>query len=307
MTIERYPITDRLSWLEWRRQDLTASAVAAAVGLDPYCSPLRLYAEKTGQILSEAETGIMRRGRWLESAAVDAIREDRPDWQLARPNVYLRDPDLRLGATPDCLAEDPDEPGLINIQIKTVSKPTFERDWADGAVPVSYMIQTLTEGMLLDARTNYIAALVIDTYSAELVMREIPRHPEAEAKIRTIAVEFWNNVAEGKRPVPDYSRDAETISEIYKHPEKDLALDLSADNRLPEVLLERAALKAEIERDEARLKALDAEIKDKIGDAEAAELPGWRITWKEQTRKEYTVPAATYRVLRVTERNGEAA
>ena len=297
--IERFAIIDRSSWLAMRSQDLTASDIGAVIGVDPYRSALRVYAEKAGEIGAEGETNIMRRGRWLEAATLEALREELPGWRIERAGVYLRDPDVRLGGTPDALAEDPEHPErLLNVQMKVVSRPAYERDWADGP-PLGYQLQTLAEGFLLDADRSLLAALVIDTYSADVFVHEVPRHAAAEQKIREIAAEFWQNIAAGRRPVPDYGKDADTIAAMFPRQEPGKVLDLTGDNRLIEILPQREFLKDRIDGDRKQLEALDAEVKYKLGDAETAELPGWRLTFREEHRKEYTVAASSRRVLRV--------
>lgn len=305
--VETRPIVDRQEWLAWRREDLTASDIGAVVGVDPYRTPFAVYADKVSG-LGTIETNIMRRGRWLEAATMEALKEELPGYRFMRPNVYLRDPELRLGATPDVVAEDVDDPTtLINIQLKAVSRPRFEEEWADERVPLRYELQTLTEGMLMGANLNLIAALVIDTYSADLVIRDVPRHAAAEERIRQVARHFWDNIANERRPAPDYARDGDTIALFHGHPEAGKTIDLSQDNRMPELLSARAMLKAEQKGIEAHVDAIDAELKDKLGDAEIALLPGWKVTWKEESRKAYTVPAGTRRPLRVFPVKEEAA
>jgi predicted phage-related endonuclease len=263
--IERYPVTDRAAWLAMRSQDLTASDIGAALGLDPYKSRLAVYAEKTGLLMPQADNNAMRRGRWLEAAVLSAIREQNPDWEVRPAAIYLRDPEIRLGGTPDALAAT-DKPGITNVQCKVVNRPAFERDWAEGP-PMRYMLQTLAEGMLLRADQSLIAALVIDTYTAELELFEVPRHDGAEARLRQVAVDFWAMVAAGQ----------------------------------PELMRERSTTRTIIEVETQRLAEIDAEIKAKLGEHERAELPGWKISWKTQTRKEHMVAASTFRALRVTE------
>jgi predicted phage-related endonuclease len=84
-------------------------------------------------------------------------------------------------------------------------------------------------------------------------------------------------------------------------------IDLGADNRLPEILRARADFNDEIKARKADIEAIDTEIKEKIGDAEKALLPGWSITWKEEFRREYVVPASTTRKFRVNARKEKAA
>src|SRR5687768_3934143 len=124
MPVERLSIAPRTpEWHAHRAGDVTASAVATALGIDPYRTPLELYAEKTGMLISNADSPLMRRGRIMESVAVEMLREDYPDWEIRYPlDLYVRDPEIRLGATPDALAIT-DQPGITNIQIKVVAKP----------------------------------------------------------------------------------------------------------------------------------------------------------------------------------------
>lgn len=298
--IERYQIEDRDTWLAMRSHDLTASDIGAAIGVDPYKTPLQLYGEKTGVIMPAGDSNLMRRGRWLESAVIEALGEQHPSWVIERPKFYLRDPELRLGATPDALAAT-DEPGITNIQCKVVSKPAFERDWAEGP-PLHYVLQTATEGLLLGSARSMLAVLVIDTYSAELHEFPVPRHADAERRVQEIAAEFWRNIAEGKRPAADYRRDDETVAAMFPVSKAEPVLSLAGDNRLGELLPTRAVLKDEIARLTREVEAIDVEIKDKLGEHEIAELPGWRLSWKTQHRAERIMPASSFRVLRVTDK-----
>jgi predicted phage-related endonuclease len=78
-------------------------------------------------------------------------------------------------------------------------------------------------------------------------------------------------------------------------------IDLSTDNFLPALLAERADIKVREKADKERVEEIDTEIKSKMGDAEEATLPGWKLTWKTQQRKQYTVAASTQRPLRVAD------
>jgi len=302
MSVEVLRPADRTAWLAERRKDLTASDIGAVAGVDRYRSALRVYAEKTGQFQDDSDNNMMRRGRWLEPAVIEALRERFPTWDIRRAGVYLRDTEIRMGATPDCIAEDGAEPGIINVQCKVVAKPIFEKEWDDGRAPLKYQLQTLAEGLMLNARTSLIAALVIDTFSAELVVDEVPRHADAEARVREIVKTFWADIAAGRQPKVDYQADGELLSSMYPEHQPGKTIDLRADNRMPVLLAERADLKARIKADSERVDDLDTEIKSKMGDAEEALVPGFKLTWKTQHRKEYTVEASTIRPLRVTDR-----
>lgn len=302
--IERHPISPDMRLHPLRAQDLTASDIGAAIGVDPYKSKLALWAEKSGLLMASADNPMMRRGRWLEGAVVAALRDEFPDWDfLYPPRVYLRDPESRLGATPDAFATDGDQ--IVNVQLKVIAKPEFERRWAMGP-PMAYVLQTLTEGMLAEADRSLLAALVIDTYSAELHLAEVPRHAAAEARLHDIAAAFWASVNTGQPPPADVSRDAETVAAMFPQSAPEPVLDLSGDNRLPDLLDLRAVLKESITEFEKTVAGIDSEVKCKLGEAERAFLPGWKISWKTQTRAACVIAESSFRVLRVTRAKEEA-
>jgi putative phage-type endonuclease len=296
--VERRPISSRIEWLQWRQSLLCASEIGAVVGVDPFRTGLGVYSEKAGLLPAQPDAPILRRGRWLEHAAIAALREEQADWRIVQPNVFLIDGENRLGATPDALTED--ESGeLVNIQIKSTSPAAFER-W-DGHPPVAYQLQVAAENMLLDAARGLLVVFVVEPYSARLEYFDVPRHAPAEARIRALATEFWSNIAAGRRPAPDYTADGETIRTLYP-PRADVPapLDLTTDNRIGTLLEERERLKETIKTATEDCEALDAELIDKLAGAERAIADGWRVSYRMQHRNEYTVAAKDFPALRVT-------
>lgn len=306
MTIEKIKITDRASWLALRRADLTASDIPAVAGADPYRSPLMVYAEKTGLVEPTADSNLMRRGRWLEAAVFEALLEEFPAWELRRAGVYLRDAALRMGATPDLVAIDRDRPGIGNIQCKVVARPRFDREWQDGRAPLAYQLQTLAEGSLLDSGWNAVAALVIDTYRADLVVDFVDRHAAAEESIRNLVRGFWENVARGVRPAVDYSLDAKIVEAMHMDSYPGIVADLSDDESLVLALSEREQLQSEIKTRRARIDEIETRLKARLGNAETAEAPGWAISWKTQEMPAERRPAQKFRVLRIQPRRDQA-
>src|SRR5580765_176161 len=182
--IERRSITSKEVWLEWRKQDVTASVVGALFNCHDYTTPLRLYAEKRGTEFIHQDNLAMRRGRWLEPAVAKAVEELRPDWTLEPARHYLRDPELRLGATPDFYIHG-DPRGLGILEAKTVAPSVYTRDWGDGLeVPLYHILQASVAAMLADADSIVIAALLVDAHNMDVSIHEMPRNPAAEQKIR---------------------------------------------------------------------------------------------------------------------------
>ena len=291
MTVERIPADDRAAWLALRKQDVTASEVAALFGAHPYKTAYQVYAEKTGASDGIGDNPAMRRGRILEPAVAEAWFEERRE-RLVKCHDYLRSPEHRIGATPDY-----QRPCGEPVEIKTVAPEKWD-EWSE-APPLAYQLQALVQAMLMGAPRAWIAVLV-DNRAKDFHVFEVPRHPAAEAKIIANVAAFWRQVAAGEAPAPDYARDGDAIASMFPRDNGEV-IDLSADNRLPELLARRAALKAIIGTAETELEAIDAEIKDKIGAASEATVPGWKITFKAQTRPERLMPATTFRVLRIAD------
>ena len=300
--IERRPIVDRAQWLEWRMQDVTASDVSALFGVHPYGrTPLSVWAEKGGLTEGMADSAILRRGRWGEAAIIEMLRDERPSWEIRRAKVYLRDPSIRLGATPDAVAVDPERAGFGVVQGKTITARVFERDWLDGP-PIGIQLQTLTEAMLAGASWGIVPVLVMDPGGGwEPAIFDVPRHADAEARIRARVARFWSDLEAGLMPAVNPELDAETVAAIYpKALVKDPALDLSHDNELPLLLTARAICKATIKDAETQISRIETDLKAKLREHERAVAPGWTISWKNQHRDAYTAPAADFRVLRIT-------
>lgn len=304
MTIEQHPITTREAWLALRRQDVTASSAGALLGVHPYVTAFALWAEKTGAVTPDGEiTEAQERGLELEPIAVKRIQRQRPDWQVWQPNVYYRDADARLGATPDAFAIRPgDAPGFGVIQIKSVEPREFRKKWRseDGTTepPVWIVIQALVEAELVGASWAAVAALVI-SYGIKLELVEIPIHRGIIDRIRAETRAFWRAIDEGRTPEHDYNRDAALIEKLF-NPTAPAPLDLRSDNALPELLDERDRIKDEISEREARRKAIKAELLAKLGDHGAAiAADGRLITAKHVDRAGYAVKPSRYVDVRV--------
>jgi len=300
MAIERHPIdleTRREEWLALRRQDVTASDIAVVCGCHPHKSAMRLWAEKTGEIGEAEDNAAMRRGRYMEAAVLNACRGE-TDWlSLYQPNVYLRDPELRIGATPDAVGTDSN--GEFIVQCKVVARPIFER-W-EGEPPLHYQLQTLTEAMLWGAPRAVLAVYVQSTFATDndLVLYPIERNAGAEAKIKAAVARFWDEIEAGEAPTADYSRDADVIRRLFPPRDNVEPVDFSRDNYMAELLHEREGLKAAVKTAETRLEAIDAEIIMKLNGATAGQCDDWRIKHVMAHRKAYVVPEKSYPSLRI--------
>jgi predicted phage-related endonuclease len=258
----------------------------------PYVTPLKLYWQHNGVDFPDEENAVMRRGRLMESAVATTVQDERPDWRLEKCNAYYRDPELRLGATPDYLILN-DPRGLGVLQIKTVEWSVFDRYWHDGNVTPLYIeIQTLIECMLVGATFGVVGAMPMPpSINLYCCIRDVPRTPGAEGRIVRAVKQFWEDVANGREPPPDYGRDADLIKLIAPRESSGKIIDLKGDNELPALLEQREQVMEMITNYEKRKETIDSEIKYKMRDAERIiGVEDWSITWKTHIQPERIIP-----------------
>lgn len=294
----RIPIENRESWLKMRQQDVTASDVAAIWGASPHKTALALWAEKSGQIEKwDTENAFSRRGRHLEPAILSAAAEC-PEFEgadLSRATEYWRSPALRLGATPDAYVErakERDEP----LDAKSVASWVFDTQW-DGGPPLHIQMQVAVQAMLMNAPRAWVACAVM-TPEWPVYVYEIPRNAEAEAKILEGVREFWRMVEDGEMPSP-VAKDHDTLARMFNKVERVRPIDWSEQDAVVALLEKHKTLSEAIAPLKGQIAEAEAKIKAALGANESAVAPGWFVSWKAQTRKAYSVPESTYRVLRI--------
>ena len=317
MTIERIAIENRAQWLALRHQDVTSSAVAGLLGASKYMTPLRLHMLKTGQISEDSaddkisddaiELSALGRGLALEEVGADLLRRLKPDWIVSRNTEYYRDSELRIGATPDLLVNDPAR-GFGLVQQKSVEASIFRTQWhnEDGELspPLEYFIQTIVEAHMTGAQWAAIGVLIV-SYGVKFQLVPVEIHGGIWERVKREVAAFWKRVAANEPPPPDLAKDGAVIAQLYGDADDDLGIDLSGNARIVEILAEREALKARekdgSEAEKAR-KVLDSEIIFTLGNASTGRLADGRIiTAKTTRRKGFVVEPSAYRSVKVKE------
>lgn len=225
MTIEIIRPADRAAWLACRQKDVTASVAAAVLGAHPYTTPYALWAEKTGRLSpDDEETEAMERGNLMEPVVVAMIRKRFPEWTVIYENdrAYYRDPDRRIGATPDAFIVRADRAGTGNCQIKSASEDAFKQYWLDpdtGDVvpPMWIAVQAITEAELTGCAWACVALVVITwrgTFQLHII--DIPIHLRLWNRLVAKVGEFWAMVATGAEPDPDWQRDGNVVMDVHR-------------------------------------------------------------------------------------------
>jgi len=83
------------------------------------------------------------------------------------------------------------KPGVV-IDAKTTATKTYEKSWANGAIPNSIVYQQRYYAFLADAGVMDIPVLLRDTGHFEI--RTLERDAREEVRIVSAAIEFWEEV-----------------------------------------------------------------------------------------------------------------
>jgi predicted phage-related endonuclease len=303
--IEEHAITSPEQWHALRAQDITASVVAALFGVHPYSTIGQLFALKKQLMSTVATSAVIRRGTKLETLVAQEVGELHPTWTITKATSYFRDPDLRLGATPDYFVDDPARVERGILQVKTVGVSAFKRHWQEGP-PLWILLQVAVEMYLTGAQWGMIAAMPISEWSDFSVETfRVERHQGVIDRIIDATKMFWHAFDHDAVPTIDYARDNELVRLLYPVEVTGKTVNLATDNRMQELLSERQTVCAALKQTEQVRDALETEIKCKIGDAERALVPGWNVTLKLQHRKAYTVKESSFRRLNIKQIGGD--
>lgn len=298
MAIQTWEIADRESWLRKRSLNLNASEIGALFSCSPYVTKFQLWMEKAGKLESRTlDSGVLRRGRVLEQAVADAVAEERPDWTITKATDYYWDDDLRIGCTPDFHAWDKTAKAWVTLQAKTAAPIVYEEEWI-GRPPKWIVIQNAVECMLTDSAAGAIACLVVDPWKLPLHIHEIPRRSDVEDAIKNRAFRFWKSIDEDMQPDPS-EHDSEPLKRLWPESDPETTLNMAGDMDFSD----RCAAYVDLGK---RIKALTDErtgmqpaIMAKMTRAQYALAPGYKVSWRTETRAAYAVKESTFRKFEI--------
>jgi hypothetical protein len=310
--IEARHIKDRDEWLKWREQDMTASVGACLFGADvhPYTSAYQQWAFKSGLAKPKPiDPKLARRAFYVEMIAPAILKEERPTWRVETNHEYFRDPEARIGATPDFLVQR-ENLGLGLVDAKSLGNGAFRRwrdqDTGNTELPVWMAVQVNIQAGLLNEHLGIpifwgaVLAVTIDDGGLDAEIFNVPIERGLFANFRELAKDFWRRV-EMQEPYPiDWGKDTGVVLDMYRDDDASV-IDLSNDEALETFLVHRESYKqieaSGIEAEKSR-KLLDAMIIHKLGNHARARTKGGLIEAKvvrvkEAIRKAYTYPKLT--------------
>jgi putative phage-type endonuclease len=245
---------------EWLSR-MSASKIAAVVGLSPYQSRYSLWMRMAGLVPQEAQSDEMARGHYLEPGLAAWFADQHPEWTVSTTGTFRHATEPWMVGSPDRLGTLPNG-HMVLVQCKTAGDQEHYGDALSDDLPLGYRAQAMWEMLVTGLRTCHFAVLLPYLEFREFVVEYV----EAEAAyLRSEARKFLDSIAAGVRPDLDgHKATYEVVKQL--HPDiDDVKVDVPAELAVAYVESVAACKAAEA----AKRKA-SALLVEEMGSAKAA-------------------------------------
>lgn len=286
-----------------RGQYLTATDMAAVLGVHPYKTGLDVYADKT--IGPEpVENDAVEIGTLLEDDVLELASRRLGATIIANDDLVVCDLYPWLAATPDgyLIDEATGQPCAV-VEAKWSDSRSL---WENGA-PEHYRVQVQVQMMCAGLSRGYIAALVSGRGFA---LHEVLPDEGIRSAIIHEGQRMREAIAAGVPPEADYThpRAIDAVRRVVGHTPK---LERTLDDRAAEAARRFLFAKRSEEAAAAERKAAQAEVEALMGDAGIGLARGYRVVKSQRSRITHEVPpevaeryparTSTYFVLTIKE------
>lgn len=257
-------------WLQLRKTGIGGSDAGAVCGLNPYSSAMKVFRDKTSEIVEETDSEAIRIGHDLEEYVAKRFMEA-TGLKVRRSNYLYRSkehPFMIADVDRLVIGED------AGLECKTASAYSADK-WADGNIPLHYMMQCYHYMAVTGKRVWYIAAVIL---GREFTYRKLVWDEAVISNLTAIEEDFWqNHVLTGQIPPPDGSRACdEVIAQYFSKAKEDSVIELTG---FDEKLGRRRDILQKIAELETEKKQIEQEVKLVMGEHELARSRQYRVSW----------------------------
>lgn len=256
------------AWLDWRSVGVTATDAAILLGLSPYKTVWRLWAEKTGYAVPEdlSSNPNVQRGIRNEGVARRAYEDKHDELLLPVCIESVSMPILR--ASLDGL----DSNG-IPVELKCPALSTWDEVKLKGEESTAFKLynpQVQHQIHVSKADFGWLVFYNVDT--KEMIEFKILKDDKMCQEIETLAVAFWDSVLNKKEPTKDPERD------VYIPEDEDAQSWILAAENYRFFEAEVQELKKRIKELEEQQKPYLEEMKGLMGEYYSADYCGVMVT-----------------------------
>ena len=262
---------DNTGWLRLRKSGIGGSDAGAICGVNPYSSAMKVFKDKTSEEIEEQDNEAIRIGHDLEDYVAQRFMEA-TGLKVRKSNFMYRSKEHPfMIADVDRLVVGED----AGLECKTASAYNADK-WADGDIPLHYVMQCYHYMAVTGKRVWYIAAVIL---GREFTYRKLEWDDALIERLISIEDNFWNNhVVKGIIPPPDGSKVCDEVIQQYFHTAKKAsAIKLVG---FDEKLRRREEILGFISELQAEQKQIEQEVKLFMQENELASSEAFRVTWK---------------------------
>ena len=257
---------------------ISASKVAAILGVSPYTSPYTLWHQMKGLVPPEADKAVFRRGHLLEPAVAAWFAQEHPEWDIATTGTWTHAEREHQTASPDRLVYT-GSPGSDEFDLLEIKSTTKDHEWGKpgtAEVPLYYWVQAIWQMDTVGVTRCHFA--IIGSF-LEFSAYVVDYDPVAARIIREQVDAFHASLSATTPPALDqHPTTFDTVRQL--HPDvTDETVAVSDEVGVRYVRAKRAADAAEAELIGAKAALIDA-----MGTAKAATWGGATIATRRAAR-----------------------
>ncbi|MDH2424846.1 lambda-exonuclease family protein [Sphaerisporangium sp. TRM90804] len=255
-------------WHTARLVGVTASEVAALLGLSPYESPYSLYWRKLGALPQIRDNDSMSLGRTLEPWVADRFAEAHPHFHVRDAGLWQSTERPYQLATPDRLVhESPNSVAPVAVWEGKTSA-TYE-GWGEAGtdeIPVHYRAQVLWQLDTLGLTEGYVSCLFLHS---KQVRHYLVTYDERDVKLlRDAATNFVDRLnRKDAPPIDDAAATARALQSLWPAVDQDDEPEVEVPESLADHY-ERA--RRDLADAESRRDACENQLREILGDGKRA-------------------------------------
>lgn len=259
-------------WAAKRRRGLGATDMVAALGLNPWKTPLLLWMEKTGQVQPDRLDGEYRieKGNALEPLLIaDWLKSNRGWERLAAPPLLAHPHYPMLMASLDAAVTDGERQAVLETKTGRWNPAWFDETvFEDHRLPDHYWAQVQCQLMVTGLDEGWVHADI----GGRTVTRRIAHERDRTDAWADYLAGWWRrHVVEGNAPDPDPVVDYKWLGLIYPTA-PDTGID--ADTSLREDIVDYRAAIADRDTYTAEAEELRGRIRIAAGTASHIRIEG---------------------------------
>lgn len=259
-----------MEWLRLRKSGIGGSDAGAICGVNPYSSAMKVFRDKTSEVVEELDNEAVRIGHDLEDYVAKRFMEA-TGLKVRKSNYMYRSVEHPfMIADVDRLVVGED----AGLECKTASAYSADK-WEDGNIPLHYVMQCYHYMAVTGKRTWYIAAVIL---GRQFIYRKLEWDDELIYRLVEMENDFWSDyVIPGVIPPPDGSKACEEVlSQYYHTAKKASAIKLVG---FDEKLRRREEILGFISALQEEQRQIEQEVKLFMGDNESASSECFCVSW----------------------------